>query len=168
LAGDPGADAVTDDDTTLEVVTEEMEADLAAVEDIARERDEYLALAQRLQADFENLKKQSQHRIAVEVERATGRMVENLLTVLDAFDNAMIHGVEGVAPIYKAMIDVLQKEGLEVVPAEGVAFDPNHHEAVLHEPAGPDDDEPTVAETLRTGYTWKGKTLRPAMVKVRG
>jgi molecular chaperone GrpE (heat shock protein) len=38
----------------------------------------------------------------------------------------------------------------------------------MHEPAGPDDDGATVAETLRTGYTWKGKTLRPAMVKVRG
>jgi molecular chaperone GrpE len=47
-------------------------------------------------------------------------------------------------------------------------FDPNCHEAVLHEPASDDDEEPTVSETLRTGYAWKGKVLRPAMVKVRG
>ena len=53
-------------------------------------------------------------------------------------------------------------------PTDGAVFDPNHHEAVMHEPANDDDDEPMVSETLRTGYAWKGKVLRPAMVKVRG
>ena len=53
-----------------------------------------------------------------DLERAGSNLVENLLPVLDAFDNAMIHGIDGVAPIYKALIDVLQKEGLEVIPAE--------------------------------------------------
>ena len=52
----------------------------------------------------------------------------------------------------------------------GDVFDPNRHEAVLHEPAGPDDDPAlsVVVEVLRIGYGWKGRVVRPAMVKVRG
>jgi molecular chaperone GrpE len=102
------------------------------------------------------------------VERAGAQLAEKLLPVLDAFDNAIIHGIDGVGPLHKAFYDVLQKEGLDVIDTDGAVFDPEEHEAVMHEPAGPDDDEPMVSETLRTGYTWKGKTLRPAMVKVRG
>ncbi len=87
--------------------------------------------------------------------------------MLDAFDNAIIQGVDGISPIHKAMFDVLQKEGLEVIDTDGVVFDPNLHEAVMHE-AADDDGEPVVSDTLRTGYLWKGRVLRPAMVKVRG
>ncbi len=153
------------EDDELAAAAEEIEQDISA---IAQQRDEYLALAQRLQAEFENFKKQTMRRNAEEVERASGRLAEQLLPVLDAFDNAIIHGVEGVSPLHKALFDVLQKEGLELILTDGVAFDPNHHEAVMHEPADEDDTEPTVSETLRTGYSWKGKVLRPAMVKVRG
>jgi molecular chaperone GrpE len=51
------------------------------------------------------------------------------------------------------------------VPTDGVAFDPNLHEAVLHEPG--DGGEPQIVEVLRTGYLWHGKVLRAAMVKVK-
>jgi len=88
--------------------------------------------------------------------------------VLDGFDSAIIQGVDGVGPLHKALFDVLQKEGLEIIATDGVVFDPNQHEAVMHEPADDDQVEPVVSDTLRTGYTWKGKVLRPAMVKVRG
>jgi molecular chaperone GrpE len=47
-------------------------------------------------------------------------------------------------------------------------FDPNLHEAVMHEEADENDTEPVVSDTLRTGYLWKGRVLRPALVKVRG
>jgi molecular chaperone GrpE len=90
------------------------------------------------------------------------------LPVLDAFDSAIIQGVEGISPIHKALFDALQKEGLEVIDTDGVVFDPNLHEAVMHEEADADDAEPMVSETLRTGYLWKGRVMRPAMVKVRG
>jgi molecular chaperone GrpE len=66
------------------------------------------------------------------------------------------------------MLDILQKEGLEVIDTDGVVFDPNLHEAVMHEPADEGEMEPVVSETLRTGYLWKGRVLRPAMVKVKG
>ena len=153
-----------DDDAALEAAAEEIEQDISS---IAQQRDEYLALAQRLQAEFENYKKQTMRRNTEVIENASSRLAEKLLPVLDAFDNAIIHGVEGVGPVHKALFDVLQKEGLEVIATDGVAFDPNCHEAVMHEPAE-GNDEPQVSETLRTGYSWKGKVLRPAMVKVRG
>ena len=159
-----GASELVNDDE-LAAAAEEIEQDISA---IAQQRDEYRALAQRLQADFENYKKQTLRRNTEVVEHASARLAEQLLPVLDAFDNAIIHGVDGVGPLHKALFDVLRKEGLEVIPTDGAPVDPNHHEAVLHEPANDDDTEPMVSETLRTGYSWKGKVLRPAMVKVRG
>jgi molecular chaperone GrpE len=149
----------------VEAAAEVLENDLAS---IAAQRDEYLALAQRLQAEFENYKKQTIRRNTEVVEQASAQLAQKLLPVLDAFDNAIIHGVDGVGPVYKAMLDVLQKEGLDVIDTDAVAFDPNLHEAVMHEEGDADQREPVVADTMRTGYTWKGKVLRPAMVKVKG
>jgi molecular chaperone GrpE len=159
---DPAALFESDD---VEVAAEVLENDLAS---IAAQRDEYLALAQRLQAEFENYKKQTMKRNAEVVEHAASQLAGKLLPVLDAFDNAIIQGIDGISPIHKALFDVLQKEGLEVIDTDGVAFDPNLHEAVMHEAADENDTEPVVSETLRTGYLWKGRVMRPAMVKVRG
>lgn len=165
---DNADDAVPDDELALEDLTQveqEIEADIAS---IAQQRDEYLALAQRLQAEFENYKKQTMKRNTEVIEHAGAQLATKLLPVLDAFDSAIIQGVDGIAPIYKAMLDILSKEGLEVIDTDGAAFDPNLHEAVMHEPADEHDAEPMISETLRTGYLWKGRVMRPAMVKVRG
>lgn len=160
------SNAMTDEEAVLEAAAEVIEADIAAV---AKERDDYLALAQRLQAEFENYKKQTVRRNTEIIEHAGAHLAEKLLPVLDAFDNAIIHGVEGVAPLHKAFFEVLQKEGLAVIDsADGVTFDPSFHEAVMHEPTEDDAKDPVVDDTLRTGYLWKGKVLRPALVKVRG
>ena len=129
------------------------------------QRDEYLALARRVQADYENFRKRTIKQQQEQAAHATSRLVESLLPVLDACDSAVIHGVDGVAPIHKQLLDSLAKAGLEVVPTDGVGFDPNVHEAVIHEPG--DSGEPTIVECLRTGYTWNGRTLRAAMVKVK-
>jgi molecular chaperone GrpE len=120
-----------------------------------------------VQADFENSRQRVVQQQAEQAERATESLVGELLPVLDACDAAAQHGDEAAAPIAKALVDVLTKQGLEKVAPEGEAFDPNHHEAVAHEPAD-GDDGPTVAEVLRPGYVWKGRVLRPAMVRVRG
>jgi len=161
----PAEEEVSADDLELEQYEHEIEADIAS---IAAQRDEYLALAQRLQAEFENYKKQTVRRNTEVVEQASAQLAEKLLPVLDAFDNAIIHGIDGIGPLYKVMLDVLEKEGLDVIDTDGVAFDPNLHEAVMHEEGDADQREPLVADTMRTGYTWKGKVLRPAMVKVKG
>ena len=64
------------------------------------------------------------------------------------------------------LLETLQKAGLEPMVVEGQPFDPVQHEAVLHEPG--EGGESVVTESLRTGYLWKGRVLRPAMVKVKG
>jgi molecular chaperone GrpE len=160
---DPSALFAEDDE--VEAAASLLENDIASM---AAQRDEYLALAQRLQAEFENYKKQTMKRNTDVVEHAASQLASKLLPVLDAFDSAIIQGVDGVGPLHKALFDILQKEGLEVIDTDAVEFDPNLHEAVRHEEAGENDTQPVVSDTLRTGYLWKGRVLRPAMVKVRG
>jgi molecular chaperone GrpE len=119
-----------------------------------------------VQADFENFRKRTIKQQQDQAAHFTARLVESLLPVLDACDNAVIHGVDGVAPIHKQLLDELTKAGLEVIPTDGVPFDPNQHEAVLHEPG--DTEHPEIVEVLRTGYRWGDRVLRAAMVKVKG
>jgi molecular chaperone GrpE len=133
---------------------------------VQRERDELKDIALRVQADFENYRKRAASQLADEVDRSTGRMVESMLPVLDACEAAVAHGAQGVEPIWSALLGALQKQGLEALDLEGQEFDPELAEAVVHE-AG-DGSSTTVVEVLRTGYRWKGRVLRAAMVKVRG
>ena len=148
----------------LEQAAEVVESDLASLE---AQRDDYLDQLRRVQADFENYRKRVMKQQADQAERATDGLVADLLPVLDACDAAAQHGDEAAAPIAKALVDVLGKQGLEKVEPEGEPFDPNQHDAVAHE-EGEGDEGPTVAEVLRPGYVWKGRVLRPAMVRVRG
>jgi molecular chaperone GrpE len=86
----------------------------------------------------------------------------------------MSHGVVGIEPIFSSLLTALQKQGLEVLNLVDTVFDPSVADAVVHEPA--DDvaasdgaaSETRVVEVLRTGYLWKGRVLRAAMVKVKG
>ncbi|MCX7620685.1 MAG: nucleotide exchange factor GrpE [Acidimicrobiales bacterium] len=134
--------------------------------DLAAERDEFRDALLRVKADFDNYKKRVAKEHAERVERAAEGLVTNLLPVLDACDAAIGHGSTDVEPILKSLLDVLEKEGLERIEAVGEPFDPARHEAVLHEPSESGDAE--VVECLRTGYAWKGRVIRPAMVKVKG
>lgn len=144
-------------------------SEAATGSDLAAERDEYLEALRRLQAEFENHKKRVARDREVIGQQASGRLVSVLLPVLDSCDAAVAHGAPDVEPIYKSLVEALAKEGLEVLQPDGDRFDPNVHEAVMHEEADEDDGgESVVAETLRTGYLWQGQVLRPAMVKVRG
>ena len=140
---------------------------LSDLERVTKERDEYLALAQAKQAEFENFRKRTFKQQADELARAVGRLVENLLPVLDAFDYGIAHGDESVAPMRGQLLAVLEKEGLVRLEPTGEAFDPNEHEAVAHEPGDGTNDGPVVAEVLRAGYRWQGHLVRPAMVRVQ-
>ena len=133
------------------------------------QRDEYKDIALRLQADFENYRKRAAAQTADEIDRSTGKIAEALLPVLDACEAAFSHGVEGIEPIWSALIGALQKQGLEALDLQGKPFDPECAEAVMHEPGDGDaNGETVVVEVLRTGYRWKGRVLRAAMVKVKG
>ena len=136
-----------------------------------RERDEFKDALIRLQADFENYKKRMLKQQTEHLERAAGLLVEKLLPVLDAADLALAHGAgEDVKQVTSALTAALEREGLERIDPAGGPFDPTLHDAVAHEPASADDDEhqQTVTEVMRAGYRWKGRVIRPAMVKVRG
>src|SRR4249920_1658451 len=137
---------------------------------LVKENEERLAQLQRLQADFENFRKQSQKRVGDEVDRSTGKFVEDLLPVLDACELAFAHGVDGIEPIWSALLGALRRHGLEPLDSLGVPFNPEQHEAVMHVQGSDDGDdgEPVVSDVMRTGYTWKGRVLRPAMVTVKG
>ena len=140
----------------------EAESELAAV---TRDRDAFKDTAMRLQADFENYRKRITAQRSDEIDRAAGKLVEAMLPVLDACEAAFSHGADGVEPIWSQLMGVLQKQGLEALDLAEKPFDPALADAVVHEPG---DGEPTVSDVLRTGYRWKGRVLRPAMVKVRG
>ena len=167
----PGAESEPPEpvEETLEELEEEVEAAAEVVESdlsaLAAERDDYLDQLRRLQADFENYRKRVLKQQDELAERATEGLVADLLPVLDACDAAAQHGEESADPIAKALAEVLEKQGLVRLAPEGETFDPNHHEAVAHEPGS---GESVVIEVLRSGYVWKGRVLRPAMVRVRG
>ena len=130
--------------------------------------DEYKELAQRVQADFENYKKRVLKQQTEYMERAAEHLVEKLLPVLDTADLAVAHD-EGNASLHQvvtALNEVLAKEGLERIDGVGEPFDPTQHDAVLHEPG--DGGDPVVGEVMRAGYKWKGRVIRPAMVKATG
>lgn len=135
------------------------------VEALLVERDSFKDIALRLQADFDNYRKRVTAQTADEVQRATGKMAEAMLPVLDAVEAAFVQHPAAIEPVLNLLLGEMRKLGLETVDLQDKPFDPNLAEAVLHEPG---DGEPVVAEVLRSGYTWKGKVLRPAMVKVRG
>ena len=163
-AEEAAADAPVDQ-AAVDVTVEDIVSDL---ERIVAERDELVSLVQRTQADFENFRKRVMKQQADEVARASGRIVEAMLPVLDAFDYAAAHGEESLAPMRDQLLNALEKEGLARVDPTGEPFDPTVHEAVAHEPADEDATEPLVSETMRAGYLWQERLLRPAMVKVKG
>ncbi len=139
------------------------------IQALLAERDSFKDIALRLQADFENYRKRVAGQLADEVDRATGKLADALLPVLDACEAAFAHGAVGVEPIWSSLIGALQKQGLEALDIANQLFDPAFAEAVMHEDGdGSESAGPVVAEVLRTGYRWKGRVLRPAMVKVRG
>jgi molecular chaperone GrpE len=142
---------------------EQVSSDIAA---LAAERDQFKDIAVRLQADFENYRKRVTTQAGEEAQRATAHLVGELLPVLDACEAAFAHAADGVEPIWSKLIGTLQKQGLEAMDLEGKPFDPAEADAVMHEEG--DVEEPIVAEVMRTGYRWKGRVLRPAMVKVKG
>ena len=149
---------------------EAVEADVDELASLTAERDDYLDQLRRLQADFENYKKRVIRQQTEHLERAAEELVTKLLPVLDTFDLALVHGGEGLEPVYRSLIEVLEGTGLERIEPSGQPFDPNEHDAVLHE-AGDDGEAssaPAVVDVLRAGYRWKGRVLRPAMVKVKG
>ena len=164
VVGEPTTE--TEDAIAVEEVELAVEHD---VEALLTERDSFREMAQRLQAEFENYRKRVAAQTTDDINRATGRIAESLLPVLDACEAAFVaHPVE-IEPLFNLLLTELKKQGLEALDLSGPTFDPAKADAVIHEEGeGDGSGNPVVSDVLRTGYTWKGRVLRPAMVKVRG
>lgn len=135
-------------------------------------RDEYLALAQRIQADFDNYRKRAAREQERLIAHAHERIVRELLPILDDLERALEAAerheeaqlVEGVRLVEQSLRSVLEKEGLVEIEADG-PFDPHVHEAMLAQER--DGTEPgSVLEVVRRGYRLGDKVLRPARVIV--
>ena len=164
-AADDPADAADDGIDEFDAIVGEIDYSDVDVPTLLAEREEFKGLAQRVQADFENYRKRTAAQSLAEADRASGRLAEALLPVLDAAEAAYVRHPDEVGPLLNQMLSELKKHGLEALDLEQQPFDPEFAEAVAHEPG--EGGEPIVAEVLRTGYTWKGKVLRAAMVRTK-
>ena len=143
------------------------------LETVARERDEYYDRLLRKTAEFDNYRKRVERERREQSDQAVLALLEELLLVIDDFDLAL--GVDagdrptayrkGVELIHAKLHDLLRKYGVRPFEALGTQFDPNLHQAVVHE-ASPGHPEGEVIEELRRGYMIGDRLLRPAMVKV--
>ncbi len=139
---------------------------------LAAERDEYLELLQRVQAEFENYRKRTAREQERLVAHAHERLVRELLPVLDDLERALEAGerheeaalVDGVKLVEQSLRKALQKEGLAEIETSG-PFDPHVHEAVLTQ-AREDAEPGSVLEVLQRGYRVGDKVVRPARVIV--
>jgi molecular chaperone GrpE len=167
-------------EAATEAPQEQVEQDLAALlTDAEAKRDEYLELARRAQADFENYRK----RMAAEVQNAATRgkaeVVRSFLPVVESFERALEHaGIDSVADLsgedpikqgwamtYRDLTQALGAAGVEVVDPKGEKFDPNVHEA-LSTVQMDGTEAGVVVEVMQKGYQFGGHLIRPARVVV--
>ncbi len=145
---------------------DEISAEFTELDNLLKERDEYLDALRRTQADFENYRKRMQREAMEARDAGAAALAGKLVDVLDTVDLALAHDPsDAVAQIASAFTEALGKEGLTRIDALGAPFDPEVHEAVLHEEG---DGPAEVIEVLRSGWRWRDKVLRAAMVKVKG
>jgi molecular chaperone GrpE len=150
---------------------EEQQPESLDVEALQAERDQLLDRLQRLAAEFDNYRKRTAREQAAFAERASERLVKELIPILDdlgrALEAASEHEEakleEGVRLVHRSLADLLAKHGLSEIETDG-KFDPHVHEALLSQPS--DQEEGTVIEVVQKGYKLGDKVLRPARVVV--
>ncbi len=135
------------------------------------ERDELKELLLRRQAEFDNFRKRSEREKSEFAQYAGMEIVKELLPVLDDFERALkvdagnTEYERGVLMIYNRLAEALKKQGLEAIDTAGKMFDPHLHQAVERVETHDAPDNSILGEFQR-GYFFKGKMLRPAMVRV--
>jgi len=157
------------------VPAETLEAQLAAVtgerDRLAAEKDELHDRMLRARAEFDNARRRADRERSDFLQFAAMDLVREILPVLDDFERALQvetadrEYAKGVELIYQRLFDTLKKLGLEPIEAQGKPFDPNLHQAVERVDTEEAEDQ-TVLGEFQKGYNFKGKLLRPAMVRV--
>jgi molecular chaperone GrpE len=150
----------------------QVEHDLDALAAKARERDEYLALAQRTQADFENYRKRMARENAQATDRGVTKVARELLPALDHLELALKAAeghedvVKGFAMVGDELTAALERVGVQAFSPQGERFDPTEHEAMAQQPGGEGVESGTVIEVYQRGWRLNGAVLRPARVVV--
>jgi len=171
-----GVHATTDADPSVEEqAAEEVEHDLDELLARAGKADEYLALAQRTQADFENFRKRMTRDVAAAEQRGVSRLAKELLPALDNLGRALAaaeaegeadgHLGTGVKLVQDELLAVLKRVGIEPFSPRGERFDPNEHEAMAQQPVD-GAESGTVVEVYQQGFRHGESVLRPARVVV--
>ena len=168
---------------TSEAAAEEVARDLDALEETKRERDEYLDLAQRTKADFENYRKRVAGEAASAERRGKGQLAAELIPVIDNLERALVAAgtdpaaalsgetnvegamEQGVVLTYRDLHETLGRAGVEAFDPRGERFDPELHEAISTLPAG-DGESGIVVDVAQKGYRLDGQVLRAARVVV--
>jgi molecular chaperone GrpE len=165
LAAAAGDQPEGDDDATA------VEGDLDELVKVAAQRDEYLALAQRTQADFENYRKRMAKEGRVAEARGVIKLAKELLPALDNLSRALDAAAQddpllnGVRLVHADLVGALSRAGIESFSPAGEPFDPNEHEAVAQQPVE-GAEAGTVVEVYQAGYRANGTIIRPARVVV--
>ncbi|HWO72885.1 MAG TPA: nucleotide exchange factor GrpE [Dehalococcoidia bacterium] len=173
-AGDAGGGQNEKSEAKENETKENTEESLA--EQLARERekaDSYLASWQRAAADYQNYKRRVEQEREEFGRLANASLIINLLPILDDLERALenvdtrlagLTWLDGIRLIHRKFQALLEMNGVEEIPAEGLPFDPNVHEAVMYG----EGEEGKVTTVVQKGYKLGGRVLRPAMVVVGG
>jgi molecular chaperone GrpE len=153
----------------------DLQSQLAAVtaerDQLAQEKADIQDILLRRQAEFENFKRRTERERSEFVQYAGSELVRDLLPMVDDFERALKvecaskDYAKGIELIYNRMLDTLKKAGLEPIDTAGKVFDPHLHQAVERVNTEEAEDNAILGEFQR-GYHFKGKLLRPSMVKV--
>lgn len=142
----------------------------AKTEELAAKAQTYLTNWQRAEADFANFRKRNDQERQDAVTYANTSLVSALLPVLDDMERAFksldpsIAGVtlDGLKLVHRKLLATLEAQGLTAIPTESERFNPSLHEAIMHD----EGEEGHILAELQKGYRYKGRVLRPALVKV--
>jgi molecular chaperone GrpE len=158
----------------------DLQAQLAALTDerdkLLNEKQEIYDRLLRNQAEFENARRRAERERSEFIQYAGMEMVRDILPVVDDFERALQSGaalsegpakdyIKGIELIYQRLLDRLTKLGLEPIDTAGQPFDPNLHQAVERVETDEASDQTILGEFQR-GYRFKGRLLRPSMVRV--
>lgn len=150
---------------------ENLHAELEKAQQLSNE---YFDGWQRERADFSNYKRRIERDQAMLTQTISGNIIKKYLIIVDDLERALKHRpsdgngalwAEGIELIYRKLLNVLDQEGIQRIPAETEEFDPNRHEAISYEES-PDHTSNQIIEVIEQGYMHGDRVLRPARVRV--